>query len=713
MSYWTLEYRPDGPSVAGTEKTFEEWGFGQLTKSILTQGEDTATFNHVVDELMTPIFAPRSTIVIRKNRVKNQSGEWTGGTQWFFGIVTGQPGSGNAASVTRSYQISGPWWYLENKLYEQIWNIWSGTKGVSAPPQGDEGTDWITSTNGDYYVLKRTTHLALNQETTTDVSMYNKISTGQQMRDAIDWARKFGAPIQVGDEFPKYDTSNPSNSSTLEQALSEKKGCPNVDIMISGEQDLVCAEVIRKMLQWSPEAVTWFDYSTSTPTIHCKKKSQTYFDFSVTPPSFVTTEDTMMERVTIDTTNETIESLSVQPRIDILVPSVKINFEYEDILNTNVQSRKWLKVITQAAPLSTSGDEFAAMVATINMLGLVTNRQYVTFETTPIFLDTANFWRRVKPELRDCVITSITNWEQYVEKGDEKVEANTNLGYALTRGQIPPWLNAKTQEQTCKANIAYGKQSGSDVGGSTVTANIIALDKAGGTYTNTSLSRRPEQIPYGLAQQLYSSLKDLQYSGKLVIVENECSGQFTVGKLLNITGGDPAWATMDAVITAVTEDIDNGRTEITFGPAPHLAAYNLIELMRITRSRKLASYAWMKNGESLDADGVELGLDTPTSRAGIIEQYTPIQVLSSPPSTPGPTGASARDGTISKAGVITHNAKLCKSTWGSKDATNAIEIALSDAMGKSIKFREYKVCVTDSSGNDNVMTALFLASEPY
>jgi hypothetical protein len=28
------------------------------------------------------------------------------------------------------------------------------------------------------------------------------------------------------------------------------------------------------MLRWSPDAVTWFDYGTSPPTFHCRRRGE-------------------------------------------------------------------------------------------------------------------------------------------------------------------------------------------------------------------------------------------------------------------------------------------------------------------------------------------------------------------------------------------------------------------------------------------------------
>ena len=77
------------------------------------------------------------------------------------------------------------------------------------------------------------------------------ITTGQQIIEALNWALKpftdagAPAPFQVG---------------TVSPALLP----PFTEV-----RDITCAEVLHKMLRWSPDAVTSFDYTTSPPTFHC------------------------------------------------------------------------------------------------------------------------------------------------------------------------------------------------------------------------------------------------------------------------------------------------------------------------------------------------------------------------------------------------------------------------------------------------------------
>ena len=63
-------------------------------------------------------------------------------------------------------------------------------------------------------------------------------------------------------------------------------------------------------------------------------------------------------------------------------------------------------------------------------------------------------------------------------------------------------------------------------------------------------------------------------------------GAVGLGNALNLTGGRTEWASMAAPVQTVTESVDEGRTEIGFGPPAHLSPQDLVELLRGTRRRR-------------------------------------------------------------------------------------------------------------------------------
>jgi hypothetical protein len=92
-------------------------------------------------------------------------------------------------------------------------------------------------------------------------------------------------------------------------------------------------------------------------------------------------------------------------------------------------------------------------------------------------------------------------------------------------------------------------------------------------------------LPTGLAANYRSGLSTLQYAGRIIIEERECSQAVTPGTLVNITGGLTAWATMAAQVQEVVEEIDEGRTSITLGPPSHIRLDDLVEVLKIARNQ--------------------------------------------------------------------------------------------------------------------------------
>lgn len=98
----------------------------------------------------------------------------------------------------------------------------------------------------------------------------------------------------------------------------------------------------------------------------------------------------------------------------------------------------------------------------------------------------------------------------------------------------------------------------------------LALDDTD-FYTSLSLN--------SLCQKIWEQGQTIGWRGEVEIAEGDAIGSLAVGKLLNVTGGDPAWETMNSPIRAVTYDLARGRTVASFGPPARLSLADLMELM--------------------------------------------------------------------------------------------------------------------------------------
>jgi len=237
---WTL-------SCNGVEKTLADWGVSQLKRRLLSQGQDTLSFK--ADGAASdgaPLFVPYGPwVTLWRDRTQNSDGTFSGGTTWFQGVVTQVPRAGAPDAESMLYRVSGPWWFLEHRVFQQPYeNVFLGY----ATP-GDSSTTPL-------YGEGHSSHLFLNQGAGVSGAALVKITTGQQIVEALNWALQ-----------PFTDAGAP-------RPFQIGMVTPTVDVPIDEVRDITCAEVIHKMLRWSPDAIAWFDYTTSPPTFNCKRQPE-------------------------------------------------------------------------------------------------------------------------------------------------------------------------------------------------------------------------------------------------------------------------------------------------------------------------------------------------------------------------------------------------------------------------------------------------------
>ena len=174
-----------------------------------------------------PLFTYGSTVTILRDS-----------TPWFVGRVTGVPRRGDGHSEGASYELSGPWWYLENLVCQQTWSL-----------RGGETTGLLS-------------RLILGQALDG-----GRLSSGQIITEVLQYAIDSGAVMAVG---------------TIE---------PDAVLPLDELRDVTCAEVLRKVLRWHPDCVAWFDHTTTpTPTFHCRARGnllQTAFAVGQAPLAMV------------------------------------------------------------------------------------------------------------------------------------------------------------------------------------------------------------------------------------------------------------------------------------------------------------------------------------------------------------------------------------------------------------------------------------------
>jgi len=368
-----------------------------------------------------------------------------------------------------------------------------------------------------------------------NLASFQKQNSKQQIQEVLDYAiTTSGAPLS-------YDLTD----------------CPEIDFPVDQKTDITCGDAIRQVLRWIPDAVVSWDYSTTNPTFKVVRRGDLPL---ITLPGF---DGVRVKRLA-----------PIALRSDLNRPAVVFRYKY----NNSSNGTNWTSYIDDAVPSEATGDELRALVMTINLQGM--NQTFSTAEivTEEIQRNTVAWWQARVPWLLDPTIEEIT-LSGTTREGD--------LAYELIDGSFVDWMGDQgfsAESDLIEADVTVTFEDGTKRV-EHMSVNVNTTDAPTAVYTNVDSFDEGEPAPVGLAQVFYDALNRDEYEGRLGLVEQDCTGDVTVGKRLRITGGKAGWATMDAIIYECAMDIDNGQTSVAFGPPPWLSAGDLIDLLRVNRTR--------------------------------------------------------------------------------------------------------------------------------
>jgi hypothetical protein len=491
------------------EQTFAALGLCRLRRRRLNQGRDTVTFRQESATALTAPLAiePFTTVHICKE-----------GSTWFSGKLIGLPAFGSVEEEAGNYQIGGPWWDLENIVYQQPWSL-------AKDPENSE-SELVTAWKS---------HIVLGQGATGD-----RLTIREQLLQILDYAVDSGAALSYA-----LPTGTLAGTFPLDEC-----------------RDLSCAEAIQRVLRWAPAVRSWFDYSEEIPVLHFTDRS--------TAPSFF-----------VSMAAESLQQLSIAPRPDLQLQTVAIKYE-----RTHRAGRKvWQTLQVDRYPADGEENSPRALVLTVELEG--SSSQYVTqkISTEAVALNSTLWWKRHLPALEDVENLQLLS-----------VSRDSTLPRELLTGCISDWMSIDCESDVARATIAYEKE-GIFVASQDVAVRFLATDGQTATYSRLSSYAPEEEAPEGLAQTFFESLSACPYEGVLRLVANEVPA-VPMGALLQITGGQSAWASMGAEIQECEEDVDGGIAELRFGPPAHLGLKQLIQLARANRRRIAPSGTLIRlNGE--------------------------------------------------------------------------------------------------------------------
>ena len=570
MSNWTLTLTPVNPLPrlgaygASTTKTFAEWGISsaELTRASL------ATDNLIIEtnedsSLFSDSYSYKDRIEIFKDSVR-----------FFTGYVITTPRHGNSSTERQTISVAGPWWWLEQITFQELWLTVSEGQSSSGHSTGSSSDDSEAPTLSDSYSSRIL--LGMNKEG-------NLISTGQQISAILTYAR---------DQWP--EGSAPFDLGTI---------LTGQNVWTSDQLNSTCAEIVRTLMRWHPDCASHIDYSSAIPTL------------SIQESAYQTTHTKDVSELT---------SLSWHNRDDLRLDGVILKYEKEHVADGKTYVSHEIDKYPSTA---TNGPN--VVIATIPLRGSsrTTQKQQVTTRSIPTESSSVGganphlniWWREQLPWLKVSSPASanvidhfeIANHEiQFARIGEPSTPIDSNAvddsddasdyPRELLSGGIADWMECKAARLLVKCDIIAKSSAPPEVmakfkGLATVglkaypsiavEVEIQGTDAISKTYSKIINSTSDEPTPENLAQRYYEAHQTIRSQGSCTISEDELTtASISPGDKITITASGETNTPASSVIQQVAYDIGGGKTSITFGPPSHLSPQDFIEALRMARA---------------------------------------------------------------------------------------------------------------------------------
>lgn len=232
------------------------------------------------------------------------------GATWFQGRVARRPRTAGG-TVTTTIEIWDAWWDLMLLTYEQVWHNDLTSRVMLGAPAIVAVTD-----NGGVRV--GTAAWVKYNATEGD-----RETTAEEITRLIGYAAQNGVSIQLGDV--------PTGFHIWPVEFNSRK----------------VGELLMVLLMWHPFVVTWFDYSTTPPTLHIRARND---ENEAKRPAVAT----------LDASSAQISDLECGPREDLVPAAIVIR--YEDVIGNLARLQyedKW--------PAEATGREIGAVLMTITL----------------------------------------------------------------------------------------------------------------------------------------------------------------------------------------------------------------------------------------------------------------------------------------------------------------------------------------------------------
>ncbi len=401
-----------------------------------------------------------------------------------------------------------------------------------------------------------------------------------------------------------------------------------------------------------------------------------------------------------------VKNMRVNARYDLQSSYVFIRY-----LETNsVNGQTWTAIANDFYPMPLPTDalsQFNGLRFTVDLQGLSATSTTAKLICESIDLTNPTWWltrhdqlTAANPASADFANNPISS-VSFIPGSFERTptdtgESDLNFTNELTDGDLTDWMPFQSQRITvaCKVNITH--RNGNVVLNHPLVYKFKATNAITGSYSDVQTTAQPEPTPVGLAQKLFEAVNVLQFEGDLTLQEQDVSGQLGIGSLFNLSGGALAeWATMNAQVQRVSENIDTGETQVSFGPNKHLGAGELVDLLRVNRYRDLKYNVYFSLSGTAGGGGqVQLGRNGPEKNSSSTVGFPQTHVISA--SIDG-TGQLIQGFSGVDPASFGLNAYTIWSPTGPVDRTQpppagSVTISLNDARGNTMKIQPVHVC---------------------
>jgi len=513
------------------------------------------------------------------------------GAPYFQGKVASIPRFGRGSSEGQEIQLVDAWQDLEDTIYLEPWAVGSGSYEFPMA------------------VLGRS-------------KLGAQITTGQQIREAVEFAISAGVDLQLG-SVPDGIVLTPSEV-----------------------RNVSCAEVIRISTRLHPDWLPEIDHSTTPPTFAVRQRATMPAialsldgESGVTEFDIARRDDLMPEAVRVIYTNATIiDGVTYRDGIVDKFPAggpdkgPRVLSTVIELAGGQMQFQK-ARIQTRTIPEDSESPGIKAWV----------KKKYLHLREVPEdeFEVTAFF---------KTLIDDPDDHPDPINPRAERlpVDDAADLPRELVRGTIEDWMRKKVGEVYIQLGIQPTEDasllSKSQIAKGTPGFSVVATNATTKIYKGVTSWVAPESAPSGIAASVYNALAAYQFEGTVSLELEDVTATRYHARRLNLTGGAGEWASMGAMVHGFSFDVDSGTATLNIGPAPYLSAEDFLELQRLLRGRPVT---WMSEQERTSN---ELGAEfEPGSKGDTVSGYD-IPSMTMEPGGPPAYSATIVPARIAKDG---------------------------------------------------------------